>query len=415
MRTLIPALFLLAACNAGPQGDDESSLTIIRRPPPPRVVLSVQSLEPAQPVEGRTVVVHFTLDNLTNPTMNGRVRSTISPVASAPFAGAFDWPVTNLGPGQSLSGVVAFVAPPAAEGNLYDIFFEDGATHAQQNDVRQTLDVAGAYILGIDTIKNDNPRGLSNDNVAFGFAGQAGADGWSTFATDRLLHAGEQTNGAAGTVFALLPDDASSVATALIVANESAGSDRATTIGNLASSLARDAISVDSAALSLFDALCGGPLAVDRRNFTGRQLRDDIANGTTVANALGIGERVFYQTVHYTGFSSPGFCGEVSNYDVVWSVTSAAGPAFPDVAIKPSVGVTRGGRSVQFSAPFGTTVDWSVDGGAANGFIDGNGLYTPPSRSLFNEQLTIRARVRGGTQEFVAYVTGAPAGVVIVR
>src|SRR4051812_36411079 len=159
MRTLIPALLLLAACNAAPQGDDESSLTIGGRPPLPRVALTVQSLEPAQPVEGRTVVVHFTLGNLFGPTLNGRVRATISPVASAPFAGAFDWPVTNLAQGQSLSGVVAFVAPSAAEGNLLDLFFEDGATHAQQYDVRRSLDVAGAYILGIETIKNDNPRG----------------------------------------------------------------------------------------------------------------------------------------------------------------------------------------------------------------------------------------------------------------
>ncbi|MGZ3425376.1 MAG: hypothetical protein ACXVCV_01950 [Polyangia bacterium] len=415
MRIFVPALFVLAACGAGPQGDDESALTIVRHPPP-RVVLSVQSLEPAQPVEGRMVLVHFTLDNFTAPTMNGRVRATISPVASAPVAGGFDWPVTNLAPGQSTSGVVAFVAPPAAKGNLLDLFFEDGATHAQQNDVRQPLDVAGAYALGVLTIQADNPRGHEYDVVSFGFADQVSADvGSSNFETNRTLHAGELTTGTGGDVFALLPDDTSTVATALIVAALGGSPDKAATIGNLASSLARDVVTIGTVESQLFPALgCDGPVAVDRRNFTGRQLYDDVVAAHTFINpATGLTYRRYDETVHYNGFSSPPICGAVSNYDVVWSVTSATGPTFPDIAITPPVGVTRGGRSVQFHPPNIGPVDWSVEGGAANGFIDANGLYTPPARSLFNEPIQIHARQRSGSLTFNAYVTGAPAGLTL--
>jgi hypothetical protein len=409
MRTLLPALFLVAACGAGPQGDDESAFTIIRHPPPP-VILSVQSVEPTPPAEGHIVVVHFELDNLTAAPLNGRVRSTVSPVGAAPFAGTFDWPITNLTAGQSATGVVAFFAPPAALGNLYDVFFEDGASHAQSNDVRQTLDVAGNYVLTIAKITADNPRSHDTDTVAAGFAGFIAPDVlWATTMATANLGAGQTAFGPGGGNFSLLPNDASLTA-ALVVANVGHSPNEPALLGQ------QTAAAIDGqGSFSFVDSLvvpgtCDGPLVVDKRVFTGHQLHDDLLNGFTFGDALGVQHRGFDLTVHYPGYTSPPMCGAVSNYDVVWEVQSAFPP---DPAISPPLGITRSGSAVQFhQPPISGAFEWTVDGGPANGFIDATGRYTPPARNLYNEQLRIFARDSATNQLFTAYVTGAPSGLV---
>jgi hypothetical protein len=77
----------------------------------------------------------------------------------------------------------------------------------------------------------------------------------------------------------------------------------------------------------------------------------------------------------------------------------------PGVQISPPVAVEVNAIPVQFSA--NEPVDWSVDGGAQNGYIDATGKYTPATgANQANRQIVIIARSKDGQRESRAYLTG---------
>jgi len=78
---------------------------------------------------------------------------------------------------------------------------------------------------------------------------------------------------------------------------------------------------------------------------------------------------------------------------------------FPQVEVSPTVGSGAAGNPIAFSAraisagPGPHQFDWSVEGGAVNGTIDANGLYTPPAGTPAIEPVVIRARLRNAPRQ----------------
>ena len=153
-----------------------------------------------------------------------------------------------------------------------------------------------------------------------------------------------------------------------------------------------------TAGLNNQDGACDGPVAVDRRSFSGRDLLDGTPN-------FG----VFTQDAAYAATTSTiyALCGETAHYGVTWRAARLPAAADNNLSITPPLAVSWGARSVQFTAHNGD-VDWFVDGGAANGFIDATGRYSPPSGGIENRLVTVRAQIKGTGTSTVAYVTGGP-------
>ncbi|HEX6835442.1 MAG TPA: hypothetical protein VF334_02660 [Polyangia bacterium] len=408
MRTLIPALALVAAaCSPGPQGDDESAFTIVRHPPP-QATLVINSLEPAQPVEGRVAFAHFTLTNISAPTMTGRVRSTLSPVASAPVAGDFDWPVNGLGAGTSATGEIAFVVPPAAHANFLQLFFQDGATAATAYAVGEPFDSAARYELSLGVHAIDT-RAHDADQLWIAWAGHASdGEGWSQLVDGGRFLSGQSSDTTFATSTVDVVPDVGQLELGVILANQGNFTTPVPSLAKAAAALATGDVDkqtiVDGLAPpSWMVTSCDGALAVDRRIYSGRQLVDS-------APFPG----VFQDVVTYDGFPSPSFCGGTSHYQAFIEIQRRnVDDGAAALTVSPPIGVSRN-ASIAFSASVGP-VDWSVDGGAVNGFIDGNGLYTPPSRSIQNQSIVVRAALRGSPASAIAYVTGAPAGIIVHR
>ena len=81
-------------------------------------------------------------------------------------------------------------------------------------------------------------------------------------------------------------------------------------------------------------------------------------------------------TSHFHGLNSPFYCGAVSNYDVEATAIRRARPFDTAITINPPIASLRVGHTVKFSVENGTPVDWRVNGGAVNGPINGDGVYT---------------------------------------
>src|SRR6185369_7300882 len=73
--------FLVSGCSALPVGETDESLTgtISRIAQPPQLItISVDSIEPALPIEQRPVYLHFTLNNSTKVGRLGSVRAVVT-------------------------------------------------------------------------------------------------------------------------------------------------------------------------------------------------------------------------------------------------------------------------------------------------------------------------------------------------
>jgi hypothetical protein len=140
----------------------------------------------------------------------------------------------------------------------------------------------------------------------------------------------------------------------------------------------------------LFD--CDGVVVADKRVVTGRELADGkLVAGDQKARAI--------WSTHFPvhGYNSPGGCGAVSNYEVTLQATSRTIANDNDVVVSPAVTGVRAGVHVKFTTRIAEAVDWSVDGGAINGYIDTTGVYTLPAGFPLNKLVQVRATARDGS------------------
>jgi len=411
-RFALVFLFALGGCAGnldGGAGDGESGISRVGPPIVPHIAITLDSIEPA--VEGRPTIAHFSLSNLLPTQLTGNVKSTISPVGSAPYAGNLNFPITALGFGGSVSGVISFVAPAAAHGNTLELFYED-KSGARTSTGAQPLDVAARYEMGASPVEVSNPRGKNQDDVYVAFAADneldnplpsgAAPSAFGVQSSGIVVNGGQTVPGISGRVDVV--PDAGLVDAAVIAGNWFLSPERVSLLSAEASALARNQVSISSAATALTgtidnrDGICDGPVAVDRRRFSGRDLLDGTPN-------FG----VFTQSAAYAAPTPTvyAFCGETAHYVVTWRAARLPAAADNNLSITPPLGVSWGARSVQFTAHNGD-VDWFVDGGAANGFIDATGRYTPPTGGIANKLITVRAQIKGTGTSTVAYTTGGP-------
>jgi hypothetical protein len=414
MRSRFALVFLLALVGCagsvdGGAGDGENAISRIGPPIVPHISITLDSIEPA--VEGRPTIAHFTISNLLLTSINGNVKSTVSPVGSAPYAGNLSFPITSLGFGGAVSGVVSFVAPPAAHANTLEVFYED-KSGSRTSAGAQPLDVAARYDIGASPVEVINPRGKTQDDVYVAFAADNGINdalpngtGPSAFgvqSTGTVVNGGQTVPGISGRVDVV--PDVGSVNAAVIAGNWFLSAEKVVSLSAEAFALAKNQTTSASVATALTgtvnneDAVCDGPVAVDRRSFSGRDLLDGTPNFSVFA------QDAVYAATTPTPYA---FCGETAHYAVTWRAARVPAGADNNLSITPPLAVSWGGRSVQFTAHNGD-VDWFVDGGAANGFIDATGRYTPPAGSIENKLVTVRAQIKGSGTSTVAYVTGGP-------
>lgn len=154
---MLRSLSLVALCLTGfacsvPVDQENVATTedplLFRGPPPQFVTLTVDRVEPSQPVEGRPMYLHFTL---TNATLYPLARHTFvwaDVHADAPYAldahtGA--WEVQKaIAPGASLQGVLEFTPPSAAPLTLTSHYANAAYTgpYKESNATVQTQPVA---------------------------------------------------------------------------------------------------------------------------------------------------------------------------------------------------------------------------------------------------------------------------------
>jgi hypothetical protein len=276
----------------------------------------------------------------------------------------------------------------------------------------------------VQKVHVENPRSHNQDTDYVALAGQnQGAAGVSGSFSSAVFsgNAGGNTDLpglTAGSTVDLVPD-VGQIWTGLIVAN--LGNGTSVTTNDLAGLATQVAIGGDSPSdianligpPNLF--VCDGPVAVERRLWTGRQLLDGtVLSPISPTDLTAVPADLIVQQA-FTGFSSPPICGEVSHYDVTY-VVSREIQDVNALTISPPIAIVRPGKSVQLTALLGSTndsgnVDWFVDGGAQNGSIY-SGFYTPPAAGITNQQIVVRAQLPGTSIQAVAYVTMAPPPVL---
>ncbi len=436
MRTLPRTCFFafvlpLAGCAAQP--DDPSAQTSEdlggRTIQIASIALSIDAMEPEVPVEGRPVVVHFTATNRAFATRSGTVAATVSPAGAAPYAGIASWRVFSMARGETVHGVVAFDAPPAATANQLSIAFTDVGGTSPAASAARAFDASARFTFAIESVHVDNPRSPHVDSDYLGFAAYGGGRGLVFHDAISLGDAGANTalRGLADTTPADLVPDVHSITEGVVVMNW--GSPLSPKpdlgeIGGIAVGIADGELTgVDVTAANpwwnlllpgLSFADCDGPVVADRLDWTARQLVDATHPATTVVrpdprlDAPSTPPNALFLSKHYGGSRSPAVCGEASNYDVTYAITRRAPDFDPELRISPAL------RQVHSTAQFAANadVDWSVDGGAANGWIDATGKYhLPASGSIAQDDVVvIRATSKDPSHRVaVAYVSYDPS------
>jgi hypothetical protein len=402
---------LLAACGAQNDDTGESGLTgIIAHPIPikPHVGLTIDSLEPAVPIEGQPVIVHFSLANFSYAAIGGRVKATVSPIAAAQFPAQESFPVVSLANFAEVKGVVSFIAPAPGHLNFLDVFFEDGTTAAHTADASQNFDVAGRYTFSV-AATCDNPRSHSQDTD---YLMLAGVDGNNNVVFNRVSGlgnlGGSQTSAEIyeQTPVALVPDvDQFKVSLLVVNWGNTNGPPNQSQLEDISSRFATGQLSPQQVTsinpwwsfVIPYEALfeCDGTVISDLHTWTGRQLFDLARQ----ADSSG------YADFKYHGYASMPACGETSNYDAAWGVHHVPATYQPNLFVSnPLAFVYTVGGSVQLK--LNQPADFFVDGGAANGSIDAGGKYTAPAGvDLTNRLITIRMVSKDGTKTSFAYVT----------
>jgi hypothetical protein len=394
---LLGFAMLFAGCG-GLVGDDAGDgANISLRPPvhiPHGLGISIDSINPSVPIEKRPTVVHFTLTNFDAGTHSGTVGATVSPAGSAPFTTTNNWRVDSLAGGfASMSGVVVFDAPFAGINNQVTIFFTDAATGQQAASAQQAFNIAGRFSFQISSVYVGNPRSKFQDTD---YAGLAIVDQNGKVLTEQSAYVG---NGGSGTDFTvpvplLDPDpidvipDVDSITIGSVVANW----------GHTPQQSALGQMALDEATGQPFSVMthnfldCDGIVEADQRSLTGRQLYDATDGSGNPAELT-----AYTADIHAQGTPSPTLCGAESHYGVVLTALRRDSSFEKAIIVNPPVSAVRSGAHEQMSVASGEAVDWSVDGGAINGYVDPTGVYHMPAGFPANTLVTVRASARDGS------------------
>jgi hypothetical protein len=418
-RSILFALALVAGCNA--LGDGEAGSDIVFRhppvqPPPLAVYLSIESVEPAVPIEGQPMHIVFNMWNDTPQVRNGWVGAQVSPTNAAPYVSMTyspDWAISNLAAFASARGEVTIPAPARADrGHSFSIFyyetmqvvaeFNQPGPHIADSGP-QSFDEAARYFVGVDSLKaeyqRDRTASIDHDIGACGGQMTGGPAINCTPENDENVHdfgyvnSGGVLNGnvQAGP-FNLVPHTNTSLTFAFGAMNTGSLdlTPLATTLNDISSitaavlsavypsyAAAWAAVNQATQAINngLFTSGCNGQVADDKLSWDATQL-----DGLTQANG-------YYQESHQYGtdplpsnspYITPWDCGHHPVYDVNYGIRRVPWGPSDRLKITPEQKHLAQNQAVVLSsnAADPSKVVWSVEGASQTGYFVQNGAST---------------------------------------
>lgn len=376
--------------------------------------LNIDHLEPEVPVENRPMHVYFTLRNSTSAPLSGWVGfgaqgSAVTGFFSNGTRLEDDWRVQDLQPGQTLAGVVTLDAPPAGTGRLGTLYFYKERVVAAEFPAagphvweRQTpFDTAARFRFSLErlTARSTRDNTYNGDDVAVSTSLLLGG---ATVYEDAFM-AGH-VNDKGGVLD--LHHRTTPIDVVPPVSPEARFGFAAAHVGNPSHDRLRQALDIlstagkaaASAATPQYGALyeagdmlhhflhsfiqnCDGPVAAGAYAWTSADLDSVTANADSFVRLAG-----------HPGQPSPPNCGGTSLY--ASEVSGERLRASADTGrIQPQHAEVAPGRTVQFTSNIpSTSVYYTVEGGAANGFIDPKtGLYIAPATLPANGYVIVDA------------------------
>jgi hypothetical protein len=146
------------------------------------VWIGIRRVQPDVIVENRPAWVEFMLYNGTDQTCSGGVALSISPLHSiTDVSGNWEYPVPELQPGETLTGVIAFTAPRADRNNVAKVAFiqpvslgREDTEYVELASNTRTFDIAARYSLAVDQIRIKHTASFREDSVVLSVAGSVG-------------------------------------------------------------------------------------------------------------------------------------------------------------------------------------------------------------------------------------------------
>ena len=126
------------------------------------ITLQITDVVPANPVEHSPISIAFSLSNIQNVPLHGRVESASGGVTT----------IADLAPGATFSGTVSSTAPSAGPNMPLPIYYFDAAAQGEfpQPDASDftAVDVAATYVLTVDSLTVDKRCSALEDDVVAG-------------------------------------------------------------------------------------------------------------------------------------------------------------------------------------------------------------------------------------------------------
>jgi hypothetical protein len=381
--------------------------------------LTVDGFEPQAPVEGRRAFVHFTFTNNqfgvgTGGAFTGRIGATITPVGSPAYEAPFSWRIDSLARGGVASGVIAFDAPAASHANDLKIFFEDATTKAHVIEVHKSFDVARRFTFGIAPISASQIRSPHNDSDwgAIFAHNPNGPDPVPDTANLGQVASGYftqhfLTNGV-GSIDAI--PDVDNVLLGAIVLNAGYFTGTQQNLDVLRS-LAINTVTGGPIQFGPDAVNCDGVVALAQHTVSARLLFDSTGGvaGIPIGDPTISGTGKLAGGDSYDNYDYPYPRCNASHYQLGITFAARTRRFDPDIVILPPVVSLNTNKPFNFIVENGTTVDWSVDGGAFNGQIDPQlGTFKLSPNIGPNTQVVVRATTPDGSRTGVAYVSLNP-------
>lgn len=156
--------------------DGVADEALLYRPPPQWLIVTVQQIEPTQPVEHRPVYLHVTFDNETTTTRSGTLVADVTQ-ADGSILHSNVWQVSGVAPSTSTSAILEFDAPAGAASVPYAVHYYDASAPtvpAESYSTASTFPVAirAGYafdsmelIAAADAIIGDNLTAYVDESV----------------------------------------------------------------------------------------------------------------------------------------------------------------------------------------------------------------------------------------------------------